>query len=490
MPEDNQSPNIVFLLTDDQGPWAMHCAGCHDLVTPNLDRLARRGLRFDNFFCASPVCSPARASILTGRIPSQHGIHDYLAGGNCKLDRGNGRLIEYLKGQPGYTDVLAAHGYTCGLCGKWHMGDVHHAQKGFSYWRPLALGGKYYNALVIRDGEAVPEPDYITDVITNDALDFLKSRQDDHKPFYLGVHYTAPHTSWARDQHPRAAFDRYINECGFTSVPNEPRHPWAIKAPTMYPADAGQRRLHLSGYFTAITEMDRNLGRILDYLDLNHLTDNTLVVFMSDNGMNMGHNGVWGKGNGTFPLNLYENSVKVPCIMALPGRIPAGTVNSELLSQYDFMPTLLDYLGLPHPNAAGLPGRSFAGLLRGEPAAGRENVVVFDEYGPARMIRSREFKYIHRYPYGPHEFYDLKNDPNETRNLADDAGFASIIASMRLQLGQWFGKYVNPELDGARLPVKGSGQVDLAGSGSEGRLNFNARWPRPVSLFGPGVASG
>jgi arylsulfatase A-like enzyme len=125
--------NILFILSDDQGAWAMGCAGNDEIETPNLDRLAETGMRFENFFCASPVCSPARATLLTGRIPSQHGIHDWLAAGNTTAayePERNGELTEYLVGQPGYTDYLAAAGYDCGISGKWHLGDSHHAQKG------------------------------------------------------------------------------------------------------------------------------------------------------------------------------------------------------------------------------------------------------------------------------------------------------------------------------------------------------------------------
>lgn len=128
--------NITVIITDDQGAWAMGCAENREIRTPNLDRLAETGIRMENFFCVSPVCSPARASILTGRIPSQHGIHDWLSGGNSsKVEQRE--PIEYLKGMPGYTDLLAGNGYTGGLSGKWHMGDSEHPQKSFSYWPQL-----------------------------------------------------------------------------------------------------------------------------------------------------------------------------------------------------------------------------------------------------------------------------------------------------------------------------------------------------------------
>src|SRR5690606_30546131 len=124
--------NIIVILSDDQGPWALGCAGNHEIRTPTLDRLAGEGTRFDRFFCASPVCSPARASLLTGQIPSQHGVHDWLAAGNMPADpRGP---IRYLDGKPAYTDVLVANGYSCGLSGKWHLGDSLAPQHGFSHW--------------------------------------------------------------------------------------------------------------------------------------------------------------------------------------------------------------------------------------------------------------------------------------------------------------------------------------------------------------------
>ena len=145
MPCNNISqPNIIFILTDDHGCWAMGCAGNSELRTPNLDRLARTGTRYENFFCVSPVCSPARASILTGRIPSQHGVHDWIAAGDtiAKYEPArDGVRVEYLAGQTGYTDILAQAGYTCGISGTWHMGDSHTPQKGMSFWKVHAKGG-------------------------------------------------------------------------------------------------------------------------------------------------------------------------------------------------------------------------------------------------------------------------------------------------------------------------------------------------------------
>jgi choline-sulfatase len=503
MPMPGHSPhstNILFILTDDQGAWALGCAGNDEIQTPNLDRLAHSGIRFSNFFCASPVCSPARASILTGRIPSQHGVHDWLRGGNAltagELEAGGG-LIEYLKDQPGYTDVLSKSGWVCGLSGKWHLGDSHHPQKGFTYWEPHALGGgPYYNAPVIRDGAILSEPGYITDYITANALRFLEALKDDPRPFYLSVNYTAPHSPWEREQHPHELFDGYFNECDFHSIQLETVHPWQINsAPHGYTQEA--RRPVLSGYFSAVTAMDNGVGRLLDWLEAHGLRQDTLVIFSSDNGMNMGHHGIFGKGNGTFPANMYETSVKVPMLVSQPGNVPEGTADESLLSHYDLFPTLLEYAGAGVPQAVAqagnLPGFSFVPLLRGQTLSYERPVVVFDEYGPTRMIRTKEWKYIHRYPYGPHELYDLVDDPGERLNLADSPDQQARLRELRGELSDWFARYSDPARDGTHEPVTGKGQLCLAGTAARGRTAFANDWeyltpadpnqPRPFENF-------
>lgn len=484
MPE---RPNILFILADDQGPWAMRCAGTPELRTPNLDRLAATGLRLDSLFCASPVCSPARASILTGRIPSQHGVHDWLAQGNSTVE-GDG-LIEYLAGQPGYTDHLAAAGYDCGISGKYHLGDTHHPQKGFTFWEVHTKGGgPYVNPPMVVDGEPRDVPGYVTDIITDNALRFLEQQSGQPEPFYLSVHYTAPHSPWSRDQHPAELWDEYHDTCSFGSIPRVAMHPWIV-SPTWFPRGEEARRSQLSGYFAAITAMDTSIGRLLDWLEEHGRRESTLVVFTSDNGMSMGHHGIFGKGNGTFPLNMYDSAVKVPGLVSQPGTVPQGRVASSLLSHLDLFPTLLEHVGLPDPEADSRPGRSFAPLLRGEPLAERESLVVHDEYGPVRMIRTREWKYVHRYPYGPHELYDLVSDPDETRNLVPDPAMAGRIREMRAGLEEWFAQYVDPAVDGAREGVMGGGQNRPAGLRAPGEDTYNRNWPEawPPYLGAAGV---
>ncbi len=473
-------PNIVLILTDDQGAWAMGCAGNAEIRTPNLDAIAAQGMRFDNFFCASPVCSPARASLLTGRMPSAHGVHDWIRHGNLAPVPGlptpekKDYAIEYLKGMRAYTETLAENGYDCGISGKWHMGDSLQPQKGFSYWHLFPYGGSpYFNPVMIREGRVEQVSGYLTDIITAGALDFLDQPARKERPFYLSVHYTAPHSPWEKDQHPEELTALY-KDCPFESCPDEPCNPWQVNSA---PRGTGAKRIELlTGYYAAISGLDRGVGQILRRLEETGLRENTLIVFAGDNGMNMGHHGIWGKGNGTFPLNMYDTSVKVPFLMDWPGHIPQGRVDDHLLSHYDFFPTLLDLLELNDPALADLPGRSFAPLLRDQPFNERQAVVVFDEYGPVRMIRSRTYKYVHRFPYGPHEFYDLAQDPDERKNRIADPAYQQLVFEMKAELDRFFLHYADPDLDGARQSVTGKGQLERVGTANPGRPAFSGDW--------------
>jgi choline-sulfatase len=182
--------------------------------------------------------------------------------------------------------------------------------------------------------------------------------------------------------------------------------------------------------------------------------------------MNLGHHGIWGKGNGTRPQNMYDTSVKVPCIIAQPGRIPAGRVSDALVSGYDVFPTILDYVGARCTSSRPKPGRSFRRLIEGQPASAEMPVVVYDEYGPVRMVRTSGWKYVHRYPDGPHELFDLRADPGERTNLIDDDAAAPTLASLRERLDAWFRNYVDPRRDGCDKGVTGCGQLGLVENAS------------------------
>ena len=495
-----QRPNIIFILTDDQGPWAAGCYGNRELRTPNIDRLAATGMRFDNFFCASPVCSPSRASFLTGQMPSRHGVHDWLRAGNFGAD-----ATTYLEGHTGYTDLLAQAGWNCGISGKWHLGNSSLPQHGFSHWFVHEKGGgPYHDAPMIRDGELFNAPGYVTNVITDDALAFIDRHAGGTAPFYLSVHYTAPHSPWTG--HPQEIVASY-DDCPFASCPQEARHPWA----TWLTANCLGNREMLKGYFAAVTAMDLDVGRILDRLEQHAIREHTLVVFTSDNGFSCGQHGFWGKGNGTWPLNMYENSIKVPFLTSHPGHIPHGRATDQMCSAIDVMPTLLAYAGVDYPEAlrAGRPGRSFSGLLEGGSAPARDRVVIssesagpltmpghrssrsavsrshracYDEYGATRMIRTANWKYVHRYPAagGPHELFDLVDDPDERTNRIDDPDQQRRIRDLRGMLEEWFAEQISADKDGRKLPAGGGGQLRPVGRAWEdGSPAFTANDRRP-----------
>ncbi len=486
-----KNPNILFVMADDMGYWSMGCAGNKEVQTPNLDRLAEEGMYFPEYFCTSPVCSPARASVLCGKMPSGHGVLDWISKGHInyedvasdlrkahqdprapweyawsKQQLEGDEAIRYMEGLRTYTDILAEHGYICGLAGKWHLGDAGCPQHGFSYWEPLAMGGdNYFYPVVLRDGKFdMLRHTYITNYITDKALDFLRNR-DTEKPFYLSVHYTAPHSPWERNQHPEEFYDLY-QDCPFVETPNVPPHKWG------HAYSQEERRKRLQGYYAAVTAMDSDIGKLVGYLKKEDLWDDTIVIFTADNGMSMGHHGIFGKGNGTFPLNMYDTAVRVPMIVTYPRGIRGGCVAKGLYSHYDLMPTIAGLMG--EAPEEGCPGRSFQEIFQGEVPDGRDAVVVYDEYGPARMIRTEEYKYIHRYPYGENEFYDLKADPGEESNLAlsKDPAVLKTIAALRSRMEQWFVQYSDPDKDGTKQAVCGLGQIDLVGRAGEGREAF------------------
>jgi arylsulfatase A-like enzyme len=343
-------------------------------------------------------------------------------------------------------------------------------QHGMSHWfcHPYG-GGTYRDMNMVRDGRLVKCSGYLTDVITDGALMFIEANRE--KRFYMSVNYTAPHSPWGDGEHPRDIVDSY-DDCLFESCPQEEPHPWARGLTT---SCHGNREM-LKGYFAAVTALDAGVGRILAQLDRSGLRENTLVIFCSDNGFSCGHHGFWGKGNGTFPLNMYENSVKVPAIFSHGARIAAGRTTDAMVSQYDFMPTLLDYLGIAMPNAGfPLPGRSFLPVLEGRTDEAAGDVVVYDEYGPVRMIRTREWKYVHRYDCGLNELYDMMNDPDERRNLVDAKDRQNLIVELRNRLSNWFAEYVLPARDGVHAPVSGQGQLGPIGTELTGESAFQPR---------------
>ncbi|WP_062105858.1 sulfatase-like hydrolase/transferase [Bacillus niameyensis] len=490
-------PNILFIMSDDQGYWSMGCAGNRDVKTPNLDMLAKNGIRFENFFCASPVCSPARASIMTGQMPSRHGIQDWIAEGHVEKSQLDDDLVrhfneenrewfydwpknqlnetkatDYLGDRRCYTEDLVDAGYTCALSGKWHIGNAGIPQKGFTYWRALAMGGENYMYPVTLDPVTnkftLQRETYVTDWITNNAIEFLDTHNME-TPFYLQVNYTAPHAPWDERHHKPELWTEFEG-CEFNDFPNEQPHKWSGMSFPSEEARLAQRLTWNRGYCASLLGMDLGIGQIIEHLKDLGVYDNTIIIFTSDNGMAMGHHGIFGKGNGTFPMNMYETSVKVPTIISMPDR-KSGVCDS-LLSHYDIMPTILELIDSNEKLNESLPGKSFLPILKDEEHDSHDMVVVHSEYGPARMIRTKEWKYIHRYPYGENELYDMVNDPNERNNLVGQKEFAVIISDLKYKMELWFDKHSDRETDGRLESNRGIGQVGPVGLKAKGEHSF------------------
>ncbi|HSW46430.1 MAG TPA: sulfatase-like hydrolase/transferase [Phycisphaerae bacterium] len=429
---DKPATNLVFIMTDDQAVWSMGCYGNPEARTPTLDRMASEGIRFTRAYATIPVCSPSRATFLTGRIASQHGIHDWI-----KWENMGERARYAMQGEVLLSDTLSARGYTCGLVGKWHLGDSLHPHAGFSYWFALPQGsGAYNNAPMCWQGEVIDVPGYITDGITDHALKFMEANKD--RPFFLFVSHPAPHSPWTG--HPQDLVDEYM-KCPFDSIPKEPPHPWI---------SSNEKQLGskptLAQYFAAVSGVDRSVGRILKGLDDLKLADNTLVVYTSDQGYNFGHHGLVGKGNASNPRNMYDTSMQIPLIFRQPGRVPGGAETDAMFSAYDFVPTVLDYMGLPPSSGRNLPGKSFARVVRGEDRKGPVDA-VFGEYGRARMIRTDRWKLVHRADGGPDELYDLQADPGEKTNLADKPELRKTYVELRTRIFKWFEQCVEAGRD-------------------------------------------
>ncbi|MGQ4509629.1 sulfatase-like hydrolase/transferase [Dermabacteraceae bacterium CCM 9519] len=444
-------PNIVVMMTDDQGHWAMPHR-MPELVMPNLEELLGDALELEQFFCASPVCSPARASLLTGRTPSAHGVHDWLANG--KNPRGH--EDHPLEAQPSTPEVLAREGYQCALSGKWHIGHSREKAPGFEYWYAHREGGgPYFDAPVwAEDGSEAQEPRYLTHAITEQALDFLRERDAD-RPFYLQVNYTAPHTPWEPEHHPAKYRDLYRG-CDFPSVPREEEHPWSKPRHLDFEESFIDPVPSLVGYCAALSAVDEGLGQIRQELERQGVWDETVFVYMADNGFACGHHGIWGKGNGSYPLNFWDSSVRVPFVIRVPGG--ARGVSSALVSATSLHPTLCELAGTVADPDRYAAGRSLRDLVSGRAQPTDEMVVVHSEYGGGRMITDGAWKLVHRYR-GPGELYNLEEDPGEKENLYDEPAYAQTRQRLLDGLEEWFSAHERGEMSAFKRPVSGFGQV-------------------------------
>ncbi|HUV71054.1 MAG TPA: sulfatase-like hydrolase/transferase [Terracidiphilus sp.] len=449
-------PNILVFLTDDHGQWLQQAYGNSEVHTPHMSRIAQRGVLMRNAFTPCPVCSPARASFFTGRMPSQHGIHDWLE------EKKDSYAYPWLKGQTLISEPLHRAGYHTGLVGKWHCGEGRFPHPGFDSW--FSFWDAQYPHLGVQNfsdnGKQVHPNGFQSPFFTEQAIDFLEKHYADktmaEKPFFLFVGYVDTHSP--HKDMPEELVTEY-KEAGFRDIPHETFLKVHGTARSPASADPQQERQKQAEYYAAASSVDREVGKVLDALEKLGKLEDTLVVYTGDHGLNAGQHGMWEKGNGTVPQNFLEESIRIPCAIAWPKGGIASNLECELpVNHCDLFATLLE-AAQAEPDAElarsiNSPGRSYLRQLRGEAVEGwRESVIC--EYGNARMIRKNGYKLILRYPFEgilfPNELYDLKADPRETTNLYEEAPYNGLIAELRAEVEAYFARYTVPGNSGLEL---------------------------------------
>jgi arylsulfatase A-like enzyme len=438
-------PNVVLVMTDNQGAWTLGCYGNREIKTPNIDRMAAEGMLFTRAYCTHSLCSPSRATFLTGLIPSQHGLH-YVVPEPGEADPSAATRPCAIREFETLPKVLSRAGFVCGLSGKWHLGGFLHPQAGFRYWFTMPGGHTltYYGAEVVWQGKIQKEPRYLTDAITDHAVDFIRQNRD--RRFFLLLTYDAPYgvsscfTRTHENRHTAFYADKPLN-----CFPREKIHP-----SQKHRLELINNNVAIRGYAAAVSGVDDGVGTILKTLADLGIEKETLVIFTADQGFNGGHGGMWGLGEHTDPVNTREPLVRIPLIVRQPGRVLSHAVSDHVIASYDLLPTVLSHLGLSErkPSNPRLPGRDFSPLLAGRTIAWDD--VAFHEFDRTRMIRTPRWKLTRRYPGGPDELYDMQNDPQERQNLVAQPAGARVLHSLNERLQQFFDGFADPKYDRTR----------------------------------------
>jgi arylsulfatase A-like enzyme len=376
-------------------------------------------------------------------MPSQHGVHTYLGAGGAQTGPKAYCTIAEFRSLP---EILQGAGYVCGLSGKWHLGGNLTPQEGFTDWATMPHGHTttFYGAEVIEGGQVRQEPGYLTDFWTDRAVRFIAANKA--RPFFLFLAYNGPYGLGASLNRPaRNRHAAYYADKDLPSFPREKPHPWLSANRTFLNNVGAMRRLAAE-----VSGIDDGIGRVMGALKEHGLDETTVVVFTGDQGLAAGHGGFWGMGDHTRPYTGYDWTTHVPLIWRHPGKVAAGRRSDRLVSNYDFLPSLLDYLGLKDRQAAGppSPGRSYAAVLRGERVEW-DDVTYFD-FENVRSVRTERWKLITRFPDGPDELYDLSADPGERANLIDRADHAGTRRELRRRLDAFFARYADPKYDLSR----------------------------------------
>jgi len=489
-PATEKPLNIIYIMTDDHTAQMMSCYDTRYIETPNLDRIAADGVRFTNSFVANSLSGPSRACMITGKHSCQNGFFDNT---HCVFD----------STQQTFPKLLQKAGYQTALVGKWHLESM---PTGFDYWEIVPGQGDYYNPRFIRqDQSTTVKHGYITNIITDDAIDWMENKRDREKPFCLLIHHKAIHRNWMADtcnlalyedkefDFPDNFFDNYegreaaaaqemnivkdmdmiydlkmlrpdkesrlksLYENFIGRMDEAQRAAWdAFYAPIIeefYRTNPQGKDLakwkftrYMRDYMKTVKSLDDNVGRVLDYLKEAGLDDNTLVVYTSDQGFYMGEHGWFDK------RFMYEESMRTPLIMRLPKGYDRRGDITEMVQNIDYAPTFLEIAGANIPDD--IQGESLLPLLKGEkPADWRKSLYYhFYEY-PAEHsvkrhygVRTERYKLIHFYKdIDTWELYDLAEDPMEMHNLINVPAYDSVEAELREELKKLQTQYRDTE---------------------------------------------
>jgi uncharacterized sulfatase len=449
-------PNILFLLTDDQAPWALGLSGHPHMLTPHLDALFQSGAYLHNCFTPTPVCSPSRTSIMTSRYGTELGITDWIN------PRADGEL-GLAPGTPVWPKYLQAAGYHTALVGKWHLGaqpHQHPTKFGYDYFMGLLEGGTSpRNPRLEVNGAYQTVQGFTVDIVTDEAVRWLRLT-DSQRPFCLCVHYREPHAAYLpvrdEDMEPFATLDPQIPNPDYPNL------------------DVARVKKITKEYLACVHGVDRCVGHILGELERIDAAKNTIVIYSSDHGYNIGHNGIWHKGNGHWILtdpppgtenvpqgqrpNMYDLSLRVPTAVRWPGVVAPGTVVKETVSHLDWFPTILDMAGVTKPADVQVRGRSIVPVLKGE-GSGWDND-FYAQYSThhqskthMRTYRTPEWKLIRDFLNpGRDELYDLQKDPAETTNLiaSEDPAVNEVITMLHARILSRMEATQDPVLETAR----------------------------------------
>ncbi|MCP2635922.1 sulfatase [Microbacterium sp. HD4P20] len=480
--------NIVFVMSDDHAAHAISAYGSRVNSTPHLDRIAQQGVRMDAVFCTNSICSPSRASILTGTYSHINGVSSIWTELDYRV--------------PTFAEVLQRAGYRTAMFGKWHLGE--HGQslpRGFDTWKIFPGQGDYLDPDMVDPEGTRTMRGYATDIVTDLSLEWLDGLGAD-EPFCMLVHHKAPHRPWVPDEkHKHLYADGSIPEPDTFFDDNESRSK-AVRGIRMTIADdmgaddlkqeipehlrGPQNRearmrwkyqIYMRDYLQCVQSIDDNVGRLLDRLQEKGLAENTLVVYTSDQGFFLGDHGWFDK------RLMFDQSLQMPMLIKWPAAIPAGSRCDAIITNVDFAATFLDACGIEA--ATELPtsqGRSFLPLLRGEQVEEWPDAAYYRYWehddpihaAPAHYgIRTADHKLIHYYGAGlgvpgasdrvfepEWELYDLKADPAEMRNVADDPAYADVRADLEDKLEQYQRRYRDEPYQGPDTPRPDWGPYD------------------------------